>query len=284
MNLTLERRDASGIVPFYADPELAPDLYAKLATQTLRSIAHLGLLHQVILVDDGDTLRGGVNLQDIVETVRLDPHGGKAEAVRFGIARVITQNPDVQYLIQSDFDGDPNPRQAQRMLRELRRNGISGDQPAMILGERDEALIKRGYLDDHRKIMFTLQKRFCTILGYPHITDPTTGLRVYTRALAEHFLGKGKAADFGSDVEQLVIARLVNATVLPHKLREVRRRADFTPVSKFRDCQTALLLHADELRGAGLVEVVDMFSAGIDGTSLARMDLQLLNDDNVRGE
>lgn len=284
MNLTLEREAASGIVPFYADPELSPDLYAKLASQTLRSVAHLGLLHPVVLVDDGDTLRGEVNLRDVVETVRLDPHGGKAEAVRFGIAQALERNPSVEYLIQSDFDGDPNPRQAQRMLNELRKSGISGDQPAMILGERDEALNRKGYLDEHRKTMFALQQKFCAMLGYPHITDPTTGLRVYTRSLAQHFLDEGRATDFGSDVEQLVIARLVEAEVLPYKLREARRRADFTPTSKFKDCQTALRLHESELHDAGLDEVVNMFGTEVDSFSLAKMNLHIFDDGKVRGE
>src|SRR3989344_1694661 len=275
MSQVLERSAVHGIIPFYADPELSPDEYAVFLTQTLRSIAHLGLRHPVVLVDDGDTLRGGVDLQDVVETIRLKPRGGKAEAVRYGIARALDRNPQLDYLIQSDFNGDPSPRQAQRMVRTLQSRGITGNVPAMVLGERDEALDRRGYLDEHRRAIFEIQQTFCAMLGYPQLTDPTTGLRVYTRALAERFLDRGKATDFGSDIEQLVIARLVGAEVLPYKLKVTRKRANFTPINKFRDCQVALILHEDDLRAIGLDEVVDTFGGEVTTSTLANLNLNI---------
>ncbi|MFH0863687.1 MAG: glycosyltransferase [Candidatus Gottesmanbacteria bacterium] len=259
MSTNIERRDASAVMAFYADSELSPNDFALLASQSLHSLAYLGRNHEVTLVDDGDTLRGAVNIRDVVCTIKPERHLGKAGAVREGLKAALENNPQAQYFIQSDFDGDPNPQQAQKLLQVLVKNSIGGDSPAMVLGERDDALRKKGFLDQHRTVIFALQQKFCAELGYPQIVDPTTGLRVYTRKLAELFAEHGKSTNFGSDVEQLVLAKLVGASVFPIKLTSVRKRADQTAVFKFIDCQNALKLHAGSLRAEGLGKLVDTF-------------------------
>ncbi len=271
MNISIERSDASGIMAFYADAELTPDSFAVLAAEALHTLGHLGLHHEVTLVDDGETLRGTIAIQDFVCTVKPERRLGKAGAVREGLKAALEHNPQAQYLIQSDFDGDPNPQQAQKLLKNLVQRDIKGNDPAMVLGERDEALKKGGYFDKHRQVVFALQKKFCTLLGYPNVLDPTTGLRVYTRKLAEIFVKHGKSTNFGSDVEQLVLAKLVGADILPVKLSSVRKRADQTAIFKFVDCQKALLLYEEVLKEEGLKELVDTF-ANIDLANNVKLD------------
>lgn len=259
MSIQLERRDASAVMAFYADKELSPNDFALLASQSLHSLAYLGRHHEVTLVDDGDTLRGSVNIRDVVCTIKPEKHLGKAGAIREGLKFALENHPQARFFIQSDFDCDPNPQQAQMLLQVLLKNSIGGDSPAMVLGERNDALQKKGFLDPHRTAIFALQNQFCIELGYPHVVDLTTGLKAFDRKLAEFFIELGKSTNFGSDVEQLIIARLVGATVLSAKLTSVRKRADQTAIYKFIDCQNALNLHADSLRAKGLGGLVDTF-------------------------
>jgi len=256
----MEREQADTIIPFYENPDCSPKEHVKRVSRTLFSVAQLGLHHRVVLVDDGNSLRGGeINIPNVVVTLKLDSHRGKAGAVREGIAWVLKNNQNAEYIIQSDCDGDPNPRQVRAMLQALIDQDITGDQPAMVLGERDEALRKHKRFDEHREALFSLQNHFCGLLGYPQIVDPTTGLRLYTRKLAETFIALGKAQGFGCDVEQLIIARLLNAQVIPYKLYDARRRADHTDIAKFQSSQEALMLHSVALQEMGLKQVVDVF-------------------------
>lgn len=261
MAVTLSRKDITSIIPFYADPELSVSQFAALSTAALHTVADIGLHHQVILVDDARTLQGKVDIKHIVKTVSFPSRLGKAGSVRQGLTAALHENPRAQFFIQSDFDGDPDPKQIRTMIRYILGAGISSQEPAMILGERDVALAKSGYLSAHRKAIFLLQKKFCRSLNFRQLVDPTTGLRIYTRALAELFVKRGRSSGFGSDVEQLIIARLCNARVLPYKLRRARKRLEYTYMTKFEDCQAALSLHEHELRAAGFGKVVDTFGS-----------------------
>ncbi len=259
MAKTPSRQEITSIIPFYADPEISVKQFASLSTSALHTIAHIGLHHQVVLVDDGLTLRGNVDIEHVVTTLTVKSRLGKAGAVRQGLALALRQNPKAQFFIQSDFDGDPDPRQVTSMIKHMIKAGFNGDKPAMILGERDMAMAKAGHFSTHRQAIFELQKKFCQLLDYKQIVDPTTGLRIYTRALAKLFVKIGKSQGFGSDVEQMIIARLANASILPFKLRRARKRQDYTKIIKFKDCQDALLIHKNKLRAAGYGKVLKYF-------------------------
>ena len=254
----LERRDTSVIMAFYADEKLPEKESALLVSQLLHTLAYLGRRYEVTLVDDGG-LNGALDIKGVVHTIKPEEHLGKAGAIREGLKTALKNNPDTKYFVQPDFDNDPDCQQAPKLLQILVENSIGKDSKVMVLGERDYALRRNGFLDEHRLAIFALQQQFCAQLGYPQIVDPTSGLRVYTRELAELFVKHGKSTGFGSDVEQLLIAAIEKANVFPAKLTSARRRADQTAVFKFIDCQNALNLHADSLRAKGLGKVVDTF-------------------------
>jgi hypothetical protein len=254
--------DTVSVIPVYIDPEKEGKDFGQSLSEVFGSLADTVDENPAVVVSDGRTLRGRLDIDGVVSTIILPDRLGKAEAVRAGYIEALKKYPDAQIFIQGDGDGDPKLNQAREMIASLSELNITRNDLVMMLGERDQALKNNGYWDSHREVLFRIQNYFSGLLGLSHVTDATTGLRAATRPLVEKMVKFGRGKNFGSDVDQLIMCALFNATVVPYKLKDAGQRPSQTPLFKFDDCREALLSWEPELRERNYNQVVDVFGYG----------------------
>lgn len=244
-------KEAVGLIPVYIKPGM-PESGRLISAydDTLGVLKEI--VSRVVVINDGS------RPEDIKDaTIIIGNNCGKAEAIREGL-RVIEHDlkGSVSYIIQTDADLDQDPHDASLILNYFVENIISPDEPVLVVGDR----YLQGQADNspHRQGMLIFQRAFSLVLGFD-VRDPVSGFRGYTKEFAKKFLELSKAEKYGVEIEQMVIAFLIDAKVVTIPLSYSRLRASTTLSSKFLDSINAILNHSVSLKKKGLENFVDFY-------------------------
>lgn len=167
----LEQERLYVVTPFYAAPK-DPHYSERVSAlkETVRSLLNQGFgEHQIITVSDG------ARLEDILGYVTLaTTRSGKALAIKtalnlieFDIYGKVPR--EKVFVLQLDADKDQDPRDLALFLQYFQKEGIKGDQPALVIGDR--YLQGQAEENEHRQAMLALQSAFSKGLGYD-VRDP----------------------------------------------------------------------------------------------------------------
>jgi glycosyltransferase involved in cell wall biosynthesis len=182
-----DRSNVAALIPCYLEERHVRDIAARTRAQ----------LDAVLVVDDGSTDRTGEEARMAeVDLVAHECNQGKGAAVKTGLRHLIAQ-PEIEWMLVLDGDGQHLPEEIPRFLEEANRTGAE-----MIVGNRTHDTRDMPWL---RKLTnFTMSRLISAMIGQ-RVPDSQCGFRLFRRDLAAAFLDAA-SSNFDFESEMLVIA------------------------------------------------------------------------------
>ena len=138
---------------------------------------------RVIVVDDAS--RDGTAVmadRQGAEVIRLPAHAGYAEALRAGYRAAL--DDDLRVLVQMDGDGQHRPADIPALI-----NGLDGAD--LVLGSRFLGGAPGYAIPRGRRVGMAACRWMASAVGGLHLTDPTSGFRALTPAIATRLAEDG---------------------------------------------------------------------------------------------
>ena len=195
----------------------------------------------VIVNDDSETLHSDVrNLEEkgFIQAIHIPLQIGKAEAIRRGLREVL-KDSDLEIVVQVDGDLKQDIGDVEPLIDYMKKT-----EAQMVVANR------YAYQDlnsqHHRKSIAEILSKSISMITPYEIPDTVCGMRAYDKLLAQIF-AKSKSFGYGIEIEQLILAASVNASVSTFEVHS-NKQSNFTNVEKIEDNLFALNLHLDALK------------------------------------
>lgn len=257
------------IVPFYSKENDLDSNIIKL-TDTIDSLIKKCWVEICYVLNDSPN----INLQSLIwwyendklNIINMPNNQWKTWAVKAWIEYILNNHKDIQYIIQSDFDKEQNPWDAElfkKYIESKKDNNEANTEKLLLIWDRyrfrAEETNWNWWNNSYRKNVLDAQSLLCQSLWVEWVQDLTSWLRMYSASLAKDFILKWKWDWFASDLDQFIIACLEWAKIDSVSLNRGKERDTYTYWRKLIQVFNWILCHREELIENGKAGVVKLF-------------------------
>lgn len=217
-----------GVVP-------ASDVEPEEVEQTVRLLdSSVSYIH-FFINDENVTRRSAVVRRCNQLGVSVESHAmylGKSEALRRAISMALART-SCESVLQIDGHLKVGLSGVEKVVREM-----SVGEELMVIGDRYGVAPPVGL---HRLTLVSIMSHLTRQLAPFKLVDCVCGLRAYSRNLAAQFVGASVSHGYGIEVEQIVIAGKVGASVVPVQVELEVPQSSMTAASKLVDNFSVIL-------------------------------------------
>jgi len=276
------------IVPFYSEEQNLQDNILKL-NDTISALVEKCWVELCCVINDSPDIdiQPFISKSDRIKVINMEQNKWKSQAVKTWI-EYITNNTWIQYIIQSDFDKEQNPWDAELFQEYIETQEILPDKILLIWDRykhRSSETWWNWWNNSYRENVLDAQSLLCSCLWIQWLQDLTSWLRMYSSELAKCFLEKWKWEWFAADLDQFIIACLEQAKVDSISLSRGKERDTYTRWAKLIQVFNWILCHREELIEKWNKWIVDLFDNIVSWLkrqdSVIEVDLNLIWKDKV---
>ncbi|MHA2174584.1 MAG: glycosyltransferase family 2 protein [Candidatus Hodarchaeales archaeon] len=214
----MNKRNIFIIVPAYNEEKTLPSVIQQLETYINRE--------NILIANDGsidNTIR--VTKQYGLESINNEINQGKGFILRKGFEKIVMENPEVDWIITFDADGQHNSQDLPQFFEIINQNS----NVSIIIGTRDYHLMPSA-----NRISNLLTSRWCEYWLNWGISDLQCGFRAYYTEDIREILDYGlSCTKFDLETEILLVAWILGKkmTQVPIKTlyEQQRRRSRIAP-------------------------------------------------------
>lgn len=240
------------LIPFYSKGDPSNEL--KKLNKTIEVLKKF--VDNIYIVEDGSRVLKKISKDQRI--IMMPNNKGKAEAIRIGIKHILDEEKNINSILQIDADLEHSPLDAKILLNKFNDIKKTTKKPILIIGDRYPR--NKSEIVEYRRCILLIEKLTSQNLNCK-IRDLVSGIRIYDNKLAKHILSLSKSKDYGIEIEQYIIAFLVEAIVDSTYLTFYSRpESKSTLTNKLLMNFETILSYRASLTEKGKKNVVDFYS------------------------